>query len=73
MVPKIIKAMYERMTFQTYQKKLNDPNWLYKSILLCDQCYNFIKDISDAMMFKKTLGLYKDDIQIGMHPLRCFR
>ncbi|CAI2385909.1 unnamed protein product [Moneuplotes crassus] len=63
-VPRIIKAICPKMAYKTYQNKLNDPNWLYKSILLCDQCYSYIKDISDAMMFNKTLALYKDEIKI---------
>ncbi|CAI2386263.1 unnamed protein product [Moneuplotes crassus] len=63
-VPKILHFLYKNINFEAYQKKMNDPNWLYKSVLLCDQCYNYIKDISDVMVFNKTLNCYKDELKI---------
>lgn len=50
--PYIIRVLFKKMTYDTYQDKLKDPEWLYKLIHLCDDCYSFIKDISDLMTIK---------------------
>ena len=33
-VPEVIKALYNKMTYETFQDKLKNPNWLYKDVFL---------------------------------------
>jgi hypothetical protein len=69
-VPYIVKVLYSKITYKIYLNKLNNPNWIYKNVHLCDQCYDFVKDISDVMMFNKVVKHDKKQaIKIGIFRL----
>ena len=45
--------MYPKMTDDIYMKKIKDLNFLYTNVLVCDNCYVHIKDITDEMAFRE--------------------
>lgn len=52
-IPKPIRMIYPQYTKTLYNQKLQDIDWQYKSLELCDQCYKYIKEITDEMEFRE--------------------
>ena len=41
------------MTIEKYKLKRNDPLFLYESVKICDQCYNYVKLLLEFINFQQ--------------------
>eukprot|EP00347_Sterkiella_histriomuscorum_P004051 403361932 len=52
-IPTPILKIHPNMTVEKYKLKRNDPLFLYESVKICDQCYNYVKLLLEFINFQK--------------------
>lgn len=51
LIPKPIRIMFPKLSSEKWEGKQRDVNFMYGNAEVCDNCYRYVKDITDEMSY----------------------